>query len=140
MIKVVKKYNLKKIMVVVVDLKMGKVFVMGQCLSFDLNMCDVMNYYNDLILYVYESGLMMKIFIFVVVIQENVYNGNEKYKFGIYKVGGGIVRDYNEGVGWGLILYYDGVVRFFNVVFVKLVNEKLGYICFDEYFYKFNFY
>ncbi|MCY8132111.1 penicillin-binding protein 2B, partial [Bacillus spizizenii] len=98
------------------------------------------NYYNDLISYAYEPGSTMKIFTLAAAIQENVYNGNEKYKSGTYKVGGGIVRDHNEGVGWGPTSYHDGVVRSSNVAFAKLANEKLGYTRLDEYLHKFNFY
>ena len=46
-----KEYNPKKIMAAVVDPKTGKVLAMGQRPSFNPNMRDVTNYYNDLISY-----------------------------------------------------------------------------------------
>ncbi|MEC1678680.1 penicillin-binding protein 2B [Bacillus mojavensis] len=140
MTKVAKKYNPKKIMAAVVDPKTGKVLAMGQRPSFDPNTRDVTNYYNDLISYAYEPGSTMKIFTLAAAIQENVYNGNEKYKSGTYIVGGEPVRDHNDGVGWGQTTYHDGVVRSSNVAFAKLANEKLGYSRFNEYLHKFNFY
>lgn len=140
MTKVAEKYKPKKVMAAVVDPKTGKVLAMGQRPSFDPNTRDVTNYYNDLISYAYEPGSTMKIFTLAAAIQENVYNGNEKYKSGTYKVGGEPVKDHNDGVGWGPTTYHDGVVRSSNVAFAKLVNEKLGYSRFNEYLHKFNFY
>lgn len=98
------------------------------------------NYYNDLISYAYEPGSTMKIFTLAAAMQENVFNANEQYKSGTYKVGGGKVYDHNGGVGWGPISFKDGVLRSSNVAFAKLANEKLGFDRYNEYLHKFGFY
>lgn len=113
---------------------------MGQRPSFDPNKRDVTNYYNDLISYAYEPGSTMKIFTLAAAMQENVFNANEQYKSGTYKVGGGKVYDHNRGVGWGPISFKDGVLRSSNVAFAKLANEKLGFDRYNEYLHKFGFY
>ncbi|MDK2598973.1 penicillin-binding protein [Bacillus stercoris] len=127
-------------MAAVVDPKTGKVLAMGQRPSFDPNKRDVTNYYNDLISYAYEPGSTMKIFTLAAAMQENVFNANEQYKSGTYKVGGGKVYDHNRGVGWGPISFKDGVLRSSNVAFAKLANEKLGFDRYNEYLHKFGFY
>lgn len=57
-----KEYKPKKIMAAVVDPKTGKVLAMGQRPSFNPNVRDVTNYYNDLVSYSFEPGSTMKIF------------------------------------------------------------------------------
>lgn len=78
-------------MAAVVEPKTGKVLAMGQRPSFDPNIRNVTNYYNDLVSYAYEPGSTMKIFTLAAAIQENVFAANEKYKSGTYKVGGGYI-------------------------------------------------
>ncbi|MCT6828977.1 penicillin-binding protein [Bacillus velezensis] len=140
MTKVAEKYKPKKIMAAVVEPKTGKVLAMGQRPSFDPNIRNVTNYYNDLVSYAYEPGSTMKIFTLAAAIQENVFSANEKYKSGTYKVGGGPVKDWNDGAGWGMTSFHDGLMRSSNVAFAKLANEKLGFDRFNEYLHKFGLY
>ncbi|MBT2573462.1 penicillin-binding protein 2B [Bacillus sp. ISL-51] len=140
MTKVAEKYKPKKIMAAVVEPKTGKVLAMGQRPSFDPNIRNVTNYYNDLVSYSFEPGSTMKIFTLAAAIQENVFNANEEYKSGTYKVGGGTVRDWNNGAGWGMTSFRDGLMRSSNVAFAKLANEKLGFDRYNEYLHKFGFY
>ncbi|PAD65707.1 penicillin-binding protein [Bacillus siamensis] len=140
MTKVAEKYKPKKIMAAVVEPKTGKVLAMGQRPSFDPNLRNVTNYYNDLVSYAYEPGSTMKIFTLAAAIQENVFSANEKYKSGTYKVGGGTVRDWNDGAGWGMTSFHDGLMRSSNVAFAKLADKKLGFDRFNEYLHKFGLY
>ncbi len=78
---------------------------MGQRPSFNLNELDITNYNNDVISYAFEPGSTMKIFTLAAAIQEGVYQGNDKYQSGTYKVGGGLVRDHNNGNGWGKLTF-----------------------------------
>ena len=79
-------------MAAVVDPKTGKVLAMGQRPSFNPNVRDVTNYYNDLVSYSFEPGSTMKIFTLAAAIQEGVYNGGEQYKSGSYSVSKKISR------------------------------------------------
>lgn len=57
---------------------------------------------------------------------------------GLYKVGDIVIYDYNNGNGWGFIMYCEGVECFSNVVFVKFLN-KMGIDMFKIYLDKFGF-
>ncbi|KPD01242.1 Penicillin-binding protein 2B [Geobacillus sp. BCO2] len=93
--------------------------------SFDPNKRDITNFLNDAISYPYEPGSTMKVFTLAAAINEGVYNGNETYRSGSYKVGPNTIRDHND-VGWGTITFNEGVQRSSNVAFSILVKEKLG--------------
>lgn len=80
----------------------------------------------------------MKIFTLAAAINEGVYNGNERYRSGYYKVGQNIIRDHNK-VGWGTITFNEGVQRSSNVAFSILVKEKLGEDRFLQYLHRFHF-
>lgn len=140
MTQVAKKYKPKKIIATVVDPKTGRVLAMGQRPSFNLNELDITNYNNDVISYAFEPGSTMKIFTLAAAIQEGVYQGSDKYQSGTYKVGGGLVRDHNNGNGWGKIDFHEGVLRSSNVAFAKLAKEKLGFTRYEQYLQKFHFY
>ncbi|MBU8582480.1 penicillin-binding protein [Bacillus paralicheniformis] len=137
-----KEYKPKKIMAAVVDPKTGKVLAMGQRPSFNPNVRDVTNYYNDLVSYSFEPGSTMKIFTLAAAIQEGVYNGGEPYKSGSYSVSkkDKPIKDHNDGNGWGTITFNEGVERSSNVAFAILANDKLGTDRFNQYLRKFHFY
>ena len=100
------------------------IYTMGQRPSFDPNIRNVTNYYNDLVSYAYEPGSTMKIFTLAAAIQENVFSANEKYKSGTYKVGGKPVKDWNEGAGWGMTSFRDGLMRSSKFVQVLIKPVK----------------
>jgi penicillin-binding protein 2B len=106
--------------------------------GFDPNERNITNYFNDAISYPYEPGSTMKIFTLAAAINEGVYNGNELYRSGSYKVGPNIIRDHNK-VGWGTITFNEGVQRSSNVAFSILVKEKLGEDRFLQYLHRFHF-
>jgi penicillin-binding protein 2B len=82
----------------------------------------------------------MKIFTLAAAVEENVFNGNELYKSGSYKVTprDSAIHDHNI-TGWGTISYLEGVQRSSNVAFAKIAAEKLGFEKFREYLTKFGF-
>jgi penicillin-binding protein 2B len=82
----------------------------------------------------------MKIFTLAAAVEEGVYNGEEKYHSGTYKVGKSKIGDHNNGEGWGEITFNEGVERSSNVAFAILANEKLGANRFNQYLHKFGFY
>jgi penicillin-binding protein 2B len=133
-----KQYKPKKIIAIVADPKTGKILAMGTRPGFDPNKRNIQNYFNDAISYPYEPGSTMKIFTLAAAINEGVYNGNEQYRSGYYKVGPNIIRDHNK-VGWGTITFNEGVQRSSNVAFSILVKEKLGEDRFLQYLHRFHF-
>lgn len=133
-----KQYKPKKIIAIVADPKTGKILAMATRPSFDPNKRDIANFLNDAISYPYEPGSTMKVFTLAAAINEGVYNGNETYRSGSYKVGPNTIRDHND-VGWGTITFNEGVQRSSNVAFSILVKEKLGEDRFLQYLHRFHF-
>lgn len=124
------KYNPKKMIGIVANPKTGEILAMSQRPSFDPNIRNIFNYYNDAVSYAFEPGSTMKVFTLAAAVNEGVYNGNEKYQSGSYKVPGKTIRDHNNK-GWGTITFNEGVQRSSNVAFAILAKEKLG---FDRYY------
>ncbi|MGX1194051.1 penicillin-binding protein [Metabacillus sp. SLBN-84] len=129
-------YEPEKIIGIVADPKTGKILAMGQRPSFDPNVRDINNYYNDAVAYPFEPGSTMKIFTVAAAIEEGVFNRDELYKSGAYKVEGGRIRDHNK-TGWGTITFLEGVQRSSNVAMAILAKEKLGPDRFMNYMEKF---
>ncbi|WP_088067715.1 penicillin-binding protein [Gottfriedia luciferensis] len=134
-----KKYQPEKIMAIVSDPKTGKILAMSNRPSFNPNTHDITNYTNDPISYAFEAGSTMKIFTLGAAMNEGVYNGDEHFQSGRYKVpGGGTVHDVNRN-GWGSISFDEGIQRSSNVGISILLNEKLGPDRFLQYYKNFGF-
>ncbi|MEH7118695.1 penicillin-binding protein [Neobacillus vireti] len=139
---VVKEYKPKKIIAVVADPKTGDILAMGQRPSFQPETRDgiAKSWHNEAIETSYEPGSTMKIFTLAAAVQEGVFNPNEKYQSGSYRVTekSQVIHDHNYS-GWGSITYLEGVQRSSNVAFAKIAKEKLGFEKFREYLSKFGF-
>ena len=133
-----KHYDPSMLIGVVADPKTGKILAMSSRPSFDPNKPEIKNYLNDPIANAYEPGSTMKIFTLAAAINEGVYNGQEYYQSGTYKVGNSVIKDHNNGAGWGSITFDEGVERSSNVAFAILGNEKLGPDRFHQYIQKFH--
>ncbi len=140
--KVAKKYNPKKMIAIVADPKTGEILAMGQRPTFDPKTKDGIDesWHNEAIETSYEPGSTMKIFTLAAAVQEKVFNPNETYMSGSYRVTNKdqAIHDHN-GSGWGRITYLEGVQRSSNVAFAKIAKEKLGFDRFREYLSKFGF-
>ncbi|WP_394137009.1 penicillin-binding protein [Cytobacillus oceanisediminis] len=141
--KVDEEYKPKKMVAVVADAKTGDILAMGQRPSFHPKTKEGIEdtWHNEVIENSYEPGSTMKIFTLAAAIEEGVFDPNEWFKSGSYKVteNSKAVRDHNQGRGWGPITYLEGVQRSSNVAFAKIVKEKLGYETYREYVTKFGF-
>lgn len=139
---VVKVYNPKKIIAIVADPKTGEILAMGQRPSFEPKTKEGIDksWHNEAIEASFEPGSTMKIFTLSAAIQEGVFDPNETYESGSYRVTpkDKPIHDHNY-VGWGPITYLEGVQRSSNVAFAKIANEKLGFDRFREYLSKFGF-
>ncbi|WP_243386728.1 penicillin-binding protein [Bacillus kexueae] len=134
-----KEYNPKKMIGIVADPKTGEILAMSQYPSFDPNVRDITNYYNDAISYAFEPGSTMKIFTLAAAINEGVYNGNDMFQSGTYPVQGAKdIKDHNN-VGWGAITFNEGVQRSSNVAFSILAKEKIGFDTLYQYLERFGF-
>lgn len=139
MTKVGKKYKPERMMAAVLDPKTGEVLGMANRPTFNPNKRDVDHYSNAIVSDPFEPGSTMKIFTLSAAVDAGVYNGNETYKSGTYKVAGGMIHDWNNGEGFGSITYNEGVQRSSNVAFARLANKKIGFDRFQNYLEKFDF-
>jgi penicillin-binding protein 2B len=138
--KVDAEYKPKKMIAIVADPKTGDILAMGQRPTFHPKTREGINksWHNEVIETSFEPGSTMKIFTLAAAIEEKVFDSNEWFKSGSYKVAPNIraIHDHNY-VGWGNITFLEGVQRSSNVAFAKLANEKLGFERFREYLTKF---
>lgn len=58
-------------------------------------------------------------------IQENLFKPSDYYHSGSIKIGDTLIKDHNNGAGWGDITYLEGLKRSSNVAFVK-IGQQLG--------------
>jgi len=138
MTQVEKEYKPEKMVAIVMDPKTGKIVAMGNRPSFDPNTHDITNYTNDAVSSAFEAGSTMKVFTVAAAMNEGVYNGNEYYHSGSYKVGKTVIHDVNK-TGWGSITFNEGVQRSSNVAMSILLNQKLGADRYLQYYKKFGF-
>ncbi|MBP0724809.1 PASTA domain-containing protein [Bacillus sp. RG28] len=136
MTEVEKEYKPEKMVAIVEDPKTGKILAMSNRPSFDPNKHDITNYTNDAVSSAFESGSTMKIFTVAAAMNEGVYNGNEYYHSGSYKIGKTTIHDVNRS-GWGSITFDEGVQRSSNVAMAILLNQKLGADRYLQYYKKF---
>lgn len=140
---VYKKYHPKNMMAVVANPKTGEILAMSQRPTFNLSTKSGLSSKNSSVWqdlpveYAYEPGSVMKIFSLASAIDANVYNPNEYYKSGIYKVGDIQIHDHNR-VGWGTITFREGLERSSNVAFARIL-DKLGTERFLTYLKRFKF-
>lgn len=123
-----KEYDPDNIMAVVANPKTGEILAMSTRPTFNPNVRDITNYRNPIIEDSFELGSTMKIFTLAAAIEEGVYNGEDIYQSGAYKVSekDAPIRDHNGGNGWGPITFNEGIRRSSNVAIAILANEKLG--------------
>ncbi|MFB1051927.1 penicillin-binding protein [Paraliobacillus sp. JSM ZJ581] len=137
---VVEDYNPKRITATIIDPKTGEILAMGNRPSYNPNdLGEVENWYNDVVSVPIEPGSTMKIFTLASAIEEGVFNPNETFKSGSFKIDQIIrpITDYNQS--WGSISYLEGFQRSSNVAMAKLVWDKIGTDTFLDYLKTFHF-
>ncbi|MFP3388529.1 peptidoglycan D,D-transpeptidase FtsI family protein [Brevibacillus sp. SIMBA_040] len=73
-------------------------------------------------------------------IQEGKFDSREIFDSGTYEVSPGkLIKDHNNGIGWGKITYLEGIQRSSNVAYAKLGNEQLKKDLLQEYLNRFGF-
>lgn len=136
-------YKPKKIIAVVANPKTGEILAMGQRPTFHPQTREGIDksWHNEIIETTIEPGSTMKTFTLAAAVEENVFNPNEKFQSGTYRVTpkSSLIGDHNSGRGWGEITYLEGIQRSSNVAVAKLVNEKMGVDTFRNYLTAFGF-
>lgn len=136
-------YKPEKIIAIVADPKTGDILAMGQRPTFHPQTREGIDksWHNEIIETTIEPGSTMKTFTLAAAVEENVFNPNETFQSGSYRVTPKSVpiRDHNYGRGWGEISYLEGIQRSSNVAVAKLVNEKMGVDTFRNYLTAFGF-
>jgi penicillin-binding protein 2B len=135
------KYKMEGVSVVVSDPHTGQILGMGNRPTFNPNSpTDIKSFFNPVIGANFEPGSTFKIATLAAAIEEKQFNPNATYMSGIYtKIKGQPIRDHNQGRGWGLITYKEGVKRSSNVAFVRLGYDMLGKEKLFSYLTKFGF-
>lgn len=140
MTKVDEQYDPEKIIAIVADPKTGQILAMSNRPSFNPNRYEeIENYTNYAIADRYEPGSTMKIFTLAAAIEEGVFNANEKFQSGTYRIGPDVISDHNQGLGWGQITFREGLELSSNVAFSILALEKLGKDRLYQYLERFGF-
>ncbi len=127
------KSNANKMWCGFMDAKTGRMLAMASRPDFDLTDRSSLENWTDLFLnYSYEVGSVVKPFVYLSAIDQGVYQGDETYASGKINVKktGAVVNDWNQGRGWGMITYDEGLVRSSNTAIVNLIQDKIN---FDDY-------
>lgn len=127
------------ITLVLADAKTGAVLASGTYPSFDPNIKDIKSYLNPLSSVAFEPGSTMKIFSYMAAMENDVYDGNEKYKSGIF-----VARDGTEigdwlRRGWGYITYDQGFALSSNTAVMNLVDKYMSADILRDYYKKLGF-
>ena len=136
--KVDSEYNPEWTLIEVMDAKTGEILGSSSSTSFDPNNIPKdMSYENPLVSYSFEPGSTMKIFTYMCAMEKGIYNGDEKYKSGSFKVDDeNNINDWNKN-GWGDISYdigfeYSSNTAIANIISKNLSKEELK-SCFTKY-------
>lgn len=125
-------------MVTVMDAKNGNILATSTTPSFDPNVRDIKNYENLLVTYAYEPGSTMKIYTYMCAMENGVYNGEDTFNSGSYKIGDDTIKDWNN-TGWGTISYDKGFEYSSNVGIANIINKKLNKQKLQDCFKKYGF-
>ncbi|WP_370871785.1 penicillin-binding protein [Alkalibacillus salilacus] len=134
-------YNPERIMAGVMDPDTGEVLAMSNRPTFNPNNREnIENWYNDMISSPFEPGSTMKIFTVASAIEEGVYNGQETYESGEFKINehGRSIHDHDVD-GWGTITFDEGVLRSSNVAMAELLWNYMGPDAYMDYLEAFHF-
>lgn len=131
-------YDPEWTLIEVMDAKTGAILASGSSKSYDPNNIPVdMSYEDPLVSYVYEPGSTMKIFTYMCAIDKGVYDGDDTFTSGSFKIDDETkISDWNK-TGWGNISYDTGFEYSSNVAIANIIEKNLSKKelkdCFIEY-------
>ncbi|WP_256702374.1 penicillin-binding transpeptidase domain-containing protein [Paenibacillus sp. P32E] len=139
------KYKPKSISVIAADPNTMEILGLANMPTFNPNEYwdtnqNAAGFYNHAIKSRYEPGSTFKIVTLAGVVQEKLFNPDDKFQSGQIYIKGYSrpLHDINR-VGWGKISFLEGVKRSSNVAFVKLGYEMLGQERLLKYINEFGF-
>ena len=127
------------ISVMLADAKTGAILASGTLPSFDPNVKDIKSYLNLNTSVPYEPGSTMKIYSYMAAMEEGVYNGDEKYKSGIFVAKDGTEIGDWKRQGWGYITYDQGFALSSNVAVMNLIDKYMSADMLKNYYKKLGF-
>ena len=137
--KVMSKYKADWISMMVADAKTGAILASSVYPSFDPNKRDIKNYLDYNVSLAFEPGSTMKIYSYMAAIESGKYDGNAKYKSGVYTTKDGTqIGDWNRN-GWGYITYDQGFALSSNVAALSLVKDYINADYLKDYYKKLGF-
>lgn len=127
------------ISVMLADAKTGAILASGTTPSFDPNVKDITSYLNLNTSMPYEPGSTMKIYSYMAAMENDVYNGEEKYKSGVFVAKDGTEIGDWKRQGWGYITYDQGFALSSNVAVMNLIDKYLSADALKAYYNKLGF-
>lgn len=123
--KINSEYSPEWVTVSVMDAKTGDILGTSSAPSFNPNKRDLTNYEDPLVSVAYEPGSTMKTYTYMCAIENGVYNGNDTYQSGTFKIGDDVITDWND-FGWGTITFDKGFEYSSNVGIANLMDRYLS--------------
>ncbi|WP_413365337.1 penicillin-binding protein [Lysinibacillus sp. 3P01SB] len=138
--RVEEEYNPESMTAVVADPKTGEILAMSQRPTFDPDTREGLesSWLNAVVEDVIEPGSTMKTFTLAAAIDSGNWHPNAKYQSGKYKIYDRIIRDANDGRGWGEITYLEGIQHSSNTAMAYQL-KIMGSDTFIEYLDRFGF-
>lgn len=122
----VEQYGPEWMIMAVMDAKTGEILGSATSPSFDPNsLPSDMSYQNPLISYGYEPGSVMKTYTYLCAIDTGLYDGDQTYMSGSYRIGTDTVNDWKKA-GWGEISYDIGYQYSSNVGSINVAKSYLS--------------
>ncbi len=135
-----KKYKWEWYTIMVADAKSGAILGSITNPSFNLNnRNDIKNYLDYNVAVAFEPGSTMKTWTYMAVMENSKYNGNAKYKSGIYKTEDGTEIGDWKRTGWGNISYDRGYALSSNTGIISLLRKNINKTILRQYFSKLGF-
>lgn len=131
--------NTDFISMMLADAKTGAILASGTYPSFDPNVKDISSYLNLNVSVPYEPGSTMKIYSFMAAMEAGVYNGDEKYKSGVFVTKDGTKIGDWERDGWGYITYDAGFALSSNTAVMNLISKYMDANTLKSYYKKLGF-
>lgn len=123
----------------IADAKTGAILATANAPSFDPNTRNIKNYLDVLVSSPYEPGSTMKTFTYMAAMENDVYDGTEKYTSGTYTTKDGtVIGDWNRA-GWGKITFDRGYAMSSNVAIINIINRHMSSLMLRQYYRKLGF-
>ena len=120
--------------VMLADAKTGAILASGTYPTFDPNIKNIDSYLNLNVSVPFEPGSTMKIYSYMAAMEKGVYNGNEKYKSGVFTAKDGTVMGDWKRQGWGYLTYDQGFALSSNVAIMTIISKYMDAETLKKYY------